>query len=213
MSAVPDPETSTSGKPLTPRGRRTRARLLEGAEQVFGELGYPDASVVKITEASGVAQGTFYLYFTSKQQIFDELIVDLNHRVRRAMSEGAAAGRTRAERERGGFEGFFRFTAEHPALYRLIRQAEFVSPEMFRYHYERIAAGYIEGLRSAMDAGQIAAADPEVLAYALMGVGELLGLRWILWGDNDTVPAEVFEQMYRFIARGLGTDGEESSWT
>ena len=46
--------------------RRAR-RLLDAAEQVFAELGYHDASIVKITEAAGVGQGTFYLYFASKK--------------------------------------------------------------------------------------------------------------------------------------------------
>src|SRR5204862_3774728 len=135
----------------------------------------------------------------------DELVMDLNRRVRRAMSEGWAEGSSRAERERRGFAGFFRFTAEHPALYRIIRQAEFVSPEMLHRHYEKIAAGYVSGLRDAMTLGEIAEGDPEVLAWALMGVGEIIGMRWILWGaDTDRVPDEVFDQMHEFILRGLG---------
>ena len=39
---------------------------------------YHDASIVKITEAAGVGQGTFYLYFASKQEMFDELVRELN---------------------------------------------------------------------------------------------------------------------------------------
>ncbi|MGH3440455.1 MAG: TetR/AcrR family transcriptional regulator [Nitriliruptorales bacterium] len=201
----PDP-TGADGRVLRSRGQETRRRLLEAAETVFGALGYHDASIVKITEAAGVAQGTFYNYFTSKEEVFEELVRDLNHRVRRAMSETTAQGRTRAERERLGFRAFFRFTEEHPALYRVIRQAEFASPRTLHEHYEAIARGYVKGLRDAMDAGEIAEADPEVLAWALMGVGEIIGMRWILWGDTDAVPDEVFEELYRFITRGLGTD-------
>ena len=62
----------TDGRTLSPRGLETRARLLEASEQVFGELGYHAASIVKITEAAGVGQGTFYLYFASKSSCFDE---------------------------------------------------------------------------------------------------------------------------------------------
>ena len=64
-----------------------------------------------------------------KKQVFDEVVLDLNSRVRHAMTEASERGTTRAERELLGFGAFFRFTAEHPALYRIIRQAEFVSPE------------------------------------------------------------------------------------
>lgn len=202
---VPD-AVGTSGRPLSARGLRTRQRLLDAAEEVFAELGWHDASIVKITEAAGVSQGTFYLYFESKQELFEELVRDLNRRVRQAMSSGAGQGTTRADRERGGFRGFFAFTAQHPALYRVIRQAEFVSPALLHEHYERIAEGYVAGLREAMDADEVVEADPEVLAYALMAVGEMVGMRWLLWGDHDEVPEEVFEQMFGFIARGLGID-------
>jgi AcrR family transcriptional regulator len=199
------PATSTRGRPLSARGERTRRRLLDAAEEAFAALGYQEASIVKITEAAGVAQGTFYIYFEGKQQIFDELIADLNRRVRRAMTEGARQGRTRAEAERLGFLGFFRFAAEHPALYRIIRQAEWASPGAMHRHYATIAEGYTAGLREAMDAGDIAPADPEVVAWALMGVGELIGMRWILWEDGPReVPDHVFEETYAFIRRGLG---------
>ncbi|MGH8828883.1 MAG: TetR/AcrR family transcriptional regulator [Jiangellaceae bacterium] len=203
----PVPPTGAAGRPLTARGARTRERLLEAAEQVFAALGYHDASIVKITDAADVGQGTFYLYFEGKQQIFDELVMDLNRRVRRAMSEHADTATTRAERERLGFLGYFRFASEHPALYRIIRQAEIVSPHILRQHYERISRGYVRGLAEAMDADDIARGDPEVLAWMLMGIGEIVGMRWILWGDTETVPDDVFDQMYQFVKRGLGSGG------
>lgn len=196
--------TSVDGVALSARGERTRRGLLNAAEAVFAEYGWETASIVKITQRAGVSQGTFYRYFISKQAIFDELVDDLNRRVRRAMAEGAARGKTRTEAERHGFEGFFRFTAEHPALYRVIRQAEFASPDALHRHYERIAEGYRTALSAAMDKGEIAPGDPEVLAYALMGVGELIGMRWILWNEDGAMPPQVLDEMMAFIQRGLG---------
>ena len=197
--------TARSLAPSTPRGEATRQRVLEAAEQVFGAKGYHGASVTEITRAAGVAQGTFYLYFSSKLEIFDELVDDLNRRVRHAMSEGSASGRDRIESERLGFEAFFRFTAEHPALYRIIRQAEFVSPAALRRHYTRIVEGYTDGLEKASAAGQIAAdIDPVVAAWALMGIGELVGMRWVLWDDAAAIPPPVFDEVMRFVQRALG---------
>jgi AcrR family transcriptional regulator len=202
--ATPVP-TGVDGKELTRRGAATRARLLEAAEAIFADLGYHEASIVKITEAAGVAQGTFYLYFSGKQEIFEELVRDLNRRVRHAMAEGAERGRTRAEAELLGFKGYFEFAARHGALYRIIRQAEFVSPQTLHDHYEAIASGYVTALESAMDRGEVAEMDPQVLAWALMGMGELLGMRWIVWEGAAEVPEELLEQMQRLIERVLGT--------
>jgi AcrR family transcriptional regulator len=210
-SAAPDGRaTPEAGRPTAPRrlgarGARTRGRLLEAAEQVFTEFGYHDASITKIAEAAGVAPGTFYLYFAGKRQIFDELIDDLNRRVREAMGEASSHATTRAEAERLGFRAFFRFTSEHPGLYRVIRQAEFVSPASLRRHYERIVRGYAGGLARAQEDGEVVAADPEVMAWALIGLGEMIGLRWILWeSEAEEIPDAVFDEVIRFVHRALG---------
>ena len=197
--------TGSDGRALSKRGRLTRTRLLEAAERVFGDVGYHDASIVKITEAAGVGQGTFYLYFCSKKEIFDELVRDLNSRVRHAMKEASSQGRTRLEQELLGFRAYFSFTAEHAALYRIIRQAEFVSPEMLHYHYDRLSAGYVEALRTARERGEIALADPELCAWALMGMGELIGMRWVLWNERRELPPGAFDELERIIGAVLGT--------
>lgn len=202
--------------PATTRGEKTKARLLEAAEVVFARLGYTEASIVRITEEAGVGQGTFYLYFDSKLAIFEELVEDLNRRVRHAMTEASAAETNRLDAERAGFRAFFEFTAAHPALYRVVREAEFVSPRALRLHYTRIVEGYIAGLTEAQRLGDVGDIDPAVAAWALMGIGEMIGMRWVLWGDGTSgdaadptasgtsrVPDDVFDTMMRFIRRAL----------
>lgn len=197
------------GQPLTARGQRTRRRLLDAAEAVFADLGWYDASITKITDAAGVAQGTFYRYFPSKQAIFSELLDDLNRRVRHAMAAEADGSTDRLAVERAGFAGFFRFTAEHPALYRIVRQAEFVAPEALRRHYEKIAEPYAEGLAAAAAAGEVTIDDPTTAAWALMAIGELIGARFLLWEERDAVPDDVFEAVLRLVGRALGRAEDE----
>ena len=199
--------TSVDGRTLSKKGAATRRRLIDAAERCFADTGYHDASVVKITEAAGVAQGTFYLYFASKKEIFDELVRDLNRRVRHAMKEASSEGSTRLESEMLGFAAYFRFTAEHTALYRIIRQAEFVSPEMLRYHYDRLSEGYVEALRAAVATGEVGKLDPEVTAWALMGMGELIGMRWVLWNGRSELPKAVSRELERIIGGVLETEG------
>ncbi|KYH46284.1 TetR/AcrR family transcriptional regulator [Branchiibius sp. NY16-3462-2] len=207
-----------SNTPRTARGERTRQKLLAAAEQVFAEQGYHDASVARITEVAGVGMGTFYLYFDTKLEVFDQVVEDLNRRVRRAMYEASSTQHTRAAAERAGFAAFFKFTAEHPALYRLVRQAEFVSPAALNMHYSRIVDGYTSALQKARDNGEIGDVDPTVAAWALMGIGEIIGMRWVLWGaggqgdledPTSEVPDDVFEQMMRFIERALAVPADQ----
>ncbi|MEV8266251.1 TetR/AcrR family transcriptional regulator [Microbacterium sp. NPDC076911] len=202
--------SSVTGRPLTKRGEATRRKLLEAAEEVFADQGYHEASIVKITDRAGIGLGTFYLYFDSKQTIFEALVIDLNRRVRKAMSDAMVDAHSRLEAERAGFAGFFRFTAEHPALYRVVREAEFVSPAVLRLHYTRIVEGYEEGLRAAQLTGDVdRQLDPETTAWALMGMGELIGMRFLLWETDEqgrppaTLAPRVFDGMARFIDNAL----------
>ncbi|WEG07443.1 TetR/AcrR family transcriptional regulator [Microbacterium horticulturae] len=202
--------SSVTGRPLTKRGEATRRRLLEAAEHVFADQGYHEASIVKITERAGIGLGTFYLYFDSKQTIFESLVVDLNQRVRHSMAEAMTGAASRLEAERAGFAGFFHFTARHPALYRVVREAEFVSPDMLKLHYTRIVEGYEAGLRRAQQQDEVdRTLDPEIAAWALMGMGELIGMRYLLWertADGDgpaTLPDEAFDALMHFIDNAL----------
>jgi len=190
--------TGAGGRTLSARGVETRQKLLDAAEHVFGDLGYHDASIVKITEAAGVAHGTFYLYFTTKKDVFDELVVDLNRRIRHAMTEASAGAKNRLEAELLGFGGYFSFTKEHPGLYKIIRQAAFVSPDLFRLHYDRVSEPYVRALREAVARGDVGEIDPEVTAWALMAIGEMVGMRWIVSGNGD-IPEQVEKELARII--------------
>ena len=55
-----------------------------------------------------------------------------------------------------------------------------------------------------MAAGEAAPGDPEVLAWSLMGIGELVGMRWILWNGEREMPDAVFDELARIIVRTLG---------
>ncbi|MDE3230174.1 MAG: TetR/AcrR family transcriptional regulator [Chloroflexota bacterium] len=205
--------------PVTARGEATRRRLLDAAEEVFGEMGYYEASVAEITRRAGVAQGTFYIYFHSKRETFVELVEDIGERLRAATSAAIEGVTSRVEAERKGFEAFFRFVYAHRRIYRIVEEAGRVAPEAAQEYYRRISLGYERGLAAAIATGQIAPGNVETLAYALMGIGHFLALRWIIWpaeqdaasdaNDPDSeIPPAVLETAMSFIARGLGAPQE-----
>lgn len=197
----------TPVRPPTAKGRKTRQRILDAATEVFAEHGYHNASIVKITEGAGIALGTFYLYFDGKFELFREVVENLNQRVRRAMSEAGLRAKGRSEIERAGFRAFFEFSAEHPELHRIIRQAEFVDPGVMRKHYHQIAQGYIAGLTTAQRRGEIGEIDPEVAAWAFMGIGEIIAMRWLVWpaddGEPTTLPQHVLDQLMVLVDGAL----------
>jgi hypothetical protein len=70
---------------------------------------------------------------------------------------------------------------------------------MLRYHYDRLSAGYVVALDGAVRSGEIGKLDAEVAAWALMGLGEMVGMRWILWGDGVPLPDRVWAELARLI--------------
>ena len=114
------------------------------------------------------------------------------------MTEASRGAQNRLEAELLGFGGYFEFTSQHPGLYKIIRQAAFVSPEIFRYHYDRVSEPYVAALREAVERGEVGPIDPEVTAWALMAVGEMVGMRWIVSG-NGSVPKHVEAEVARII--------------
>lgn len=199
-------QVSTSGEvtlPPTARGRATRQALLDAAEEVFGELTYDRASVAEITRRAGVAQGTFYVYFRDKESAFVQLVRELNHGLRRAIATSVEGLTDRIAIERTGFRTFYDYVSRHHALYKIVREAEFVSPEIYRWHYGRLAEGYVKGLQAAAADGQLSPElDAYTISYVLMGIAEFTGGQWVL-GQGKPPPDDVFEQIMGFVERGL----------
>lgn len=188
--------------PATARGEATRRKLLEAAEHEFGEKGYHAASVSSITTRADVGQGTFYLYFRSKEEIFTTLVRDIGHALRKHMAAAVVRGRSRMEAERVGLIAFLGFAQAHPGLYRIVQESQFVDETVFREYYERLAQGYSKSLGDAARSGELRPGDAETRAWAIMGIGHFLGMRHCLWQGKQPDDATLDEVM-SFIAQGM----------
>lgn len=194
--------SSNIPQPLTKKGEKTRQHLLNIAEEVFGEKGYFNASIVDITQKANVAQGTFYNYFPSKQSIFEELVRNMSHTFRSEIRNAIKAADSFEESQRIGFRTFFSWVKNHRNLYSIIQQTVLVDEKLYRWYYERLASGYIKGLEEAIGKEEIKKYDSETIAYCLMGISQFLGMRWIYWEDKD-VPEDLLEDAIALIFQGL----------
>lgn len=189
-------------KPVTARGEATRRRLLNAAEIEFGTRGYHGASVSSITQRAEIAQGTFYLYFRSKEEMFLTLVRDIGHQLRAHGAQAIAKAKNRLEAERLGLESFFQFTTKHRGLYRIVQESQFVDPQVFREYYEKLAEGYASALDKSARNGELAKGDAETRAWSMMGIGHFLGMRWCLW-QKQMPPPEVLDEVMEFISKGM----------
>jgi len=190
--------------PKTARGRRTLRQLLDAAAEEFGEKGFHEASISQITQRAGVAIGSFYTYFDSKEEVFTALVRDFSAQVRDFVGPRIAAQANQIEAEREGQQAFLEFARMHKEIYRIVDEAEFVDPAIYREHYTSTAQRIAARLDAAHARGEISEGSSEIRAWALMGMNVFLGLRFGVWGE-DYSPEEVARVGGDLIARGLGT--------
>lgn len=206
MAALADDATNATNpagkQPRTERGRRTQRAILDAAMVEFGERGFHEASISAITRRAGVALGSFYTYFDSKDAVFRALVRDLSDQVRDHVAPAIRAAPDQIAAERAGLTSFLEFVRGHKAIYRVIDEAEFVDPDSFRLHYQSTADRIAERLRAAAARGEVRGDVGEVHAWAIMGMNVFLGVRYGVWDDDPAIEA-IGDAVATLLARGL----------
>nr|WP_241659764.1 TetR/AcrR family transcriptional regulator [Sphingomonas glacialis] len=176
--------------------------ILDAAAIEFGERGFHDASVSGITRRAGVALGSFYTYFDSKDAVFRALVRDMSDQVRDRVAPAIRAAPDQIAAERAGLREFVAFVRGHKEIYRIIDEAEFVDPASFKLHYATTAERIAARLKAGAERGEIRRDVSEVHAWAIMGMNVFLGLRYGVWDEDLTLDA-IADTVADMLARGL----------
>ncbi|GMN03880.1 TetR/AcrR family transcriptional regulator [Erythrobacter sp. MTPC3] len=192
-------------RPRTERGRRTLRKLLDASAEEFGEKGFHEASVSSITRRAGVALGTFYTYFDSKDALFRALVADMSDNVKSSARAAMKDDMGALEIEHAALGAFLEFAREHKEIYRIIDEAEFVDPASYRTHYETIAQRIQARLVSGSDKGEFRDGLGEIEAWAIMGMNVFVGLRYAVWeaGTDASGTDEIAQTVNRLLAQGI----------
>jgi AcrR family transcriptional regulator len=188
----------------------TRERLLAAARELIEEDGYGGASVLAIADRAGVAAGTLYRHFASKEELFVEVFRSVCAREERAMraaGDQLPAGATAQERLEAVLATFARRALRNPRLaWALI--AEPVDP---RVDAERIAyrARYAEmiaaGLAAGIAAGELPEQNVDLTAAALVGgCGEALVGPLSPLAAGGPGAEEIVTALRMFVGRAVG---------
>lgn len=195
------------------KNERTRANLLDAAAWVVGEKGYRDASVADITERARVAQGTFYNYFESKQDILDQLLPELGERLLEFLGRKVGES-TFLEREERSLQAYFEFVREHPEFYRILTEAHVYAPDSFARHYDNLMRNYANSLKKTKENGFLQdyeIDELEAIASILLGARVyLMGHFSFRRGKPRAVPQRVVDTFIKVIRFGLGGTSAEA---
>jgi AcrR family transcriptional regulator len=187
----------------------TRERLLAAAQELIEEGGYSGASVVAIAERAGVAAGTLYRHFESKQELFVEVFRSVCAREERAMRAASAQmpADTAAERLEEVLGTFAERALRNPRLaWALIAEPvdPMVDAERLAYR-ERYAEVIAEELRAGIAAGQLPEQNVELSAAALVGgCGEALVGPLSPLADEAPSSEEIVGALRTFVRRAVG---------
>lgn len=196
------------------RNAWTKQRIFEAATKIVGKYGYAEASVARITEEAGVAQGTFYNHFENRQELLDQLLpkigIDMVHFIR-ARTGTAHAARQEIER----FGAFFDFIREVPEFLRILNEAEHFAPIGYQKHLDNIATAYVRILKRARLSGAIedfSDEEFEAIVHMFMGARGYLSRRYSYAGGAVTAaPDHVISAYRKLVTRGLFVPEKDES--
>lgn len=164
-----------------------RGTLIDAARRVFGEKGFEQATMEAIAEAAGVAKGTIYLYYPSKQAIYDATFAAGTEELTR-LTEGRVQAAASPKAAIAAFvHARVQYFQEHPDYFGM-----YVS-EVGRMVGDRtprqgVCRGALDGhtqalqvvLERAVSRGEIRAVDPAAIALAVFDITRGLVARHLL---------------------------------
>lgn len=151
-----------------PRSEDKRNAILDAAARVFAEEGLA-APTARIARRAGVADGTLFTYFTSKDELLNQLYVELKTELREVMMANYPASADLAARAHHVWERYVDWGARHPYKRKAIAQLA-VSEKITAEHRARVSAGF-----AAIDALQQEGARSRLADLSPMFVGALMG--------------------------------------
>ena len=188
---------------LTTRGKERRRQLMEFAAARFAENGYHPTSVAEIVDGMQVGKGVFYWYFSSKEELFLEILADAQRALRRRQQQAIVDVADPVRRIELGIRASMEWMAVNRHLGSLFQFA--ASEERFSPYLRRgqdvAIADVVRHVQEGIAAGQVRDADPVMLAHAILGVTNHLA-RTFLFERNDP-PGPVADAAVSFCLEGL----------
>lgn len=188
-----------------PAGRRTRKqlrkpnpevrrRLLDAANRLIREEGFPALRIEEVTERAGLSVGTFYLYFEGKDDLFTSLVVAHTEDLRRQCQQAYhGAGRV-LERLARGLDAYLDFIEENEKAFVYFRNSgsrETTAGSLTSWAFAQHAADLRPLVDEGIRTGEIRAGDAALLTQAVLGSMQHLAGFW-LENKQQHSRAEIF---------------------
>lgn len=174
---------------------------MQAAERVMADHGVHGTKIADIANEADVGVGTFYLHFSTKEELFDALVADAAARLEALLDAQRAKAEDVVEEITRSITSLCAFASENREIFRVVFGHGATYHEVVRDMQALFTARLAETIRTGIDQGRLAAADPEIAAEALVGMCTQL-LAW--WTRRDGIPVTPLEQTLTTLTlRGL----------
>ncbi len=186
---------------------QTRGRLLEAAKRVFSEKGYHEAQISHIINRAGVARGTFYLYFRSKEEIFKELLKEVVEELKKRIKV-INLSEDPLEQITENIARVLDFTLEERELARIVLQRN-SDPNLF-FVIDKFFEDILEMIKGSLNKGiligVIRPCNTELMARVILGaVKETVS--GFLDKEEDIDTYKIAKELVDFGVRGIWKTG------
>lgn len=204
MTAHSVTEESAASSQSSDKGQR----ILDAAESVFADCGFYNAKVSDIAKQAGVADGTIYLYFKSKDDLLISLFESRMTQVCEAMHKAVSGGEPSAAKLQTFVQTHLKMVNDHPRLAEVLTVELRQSSKFMKEHSNPKFAEYLKILATLIDEGQKAGEfDSQVpaplAARAIFGMVDELALAWLLGDDQKFDIVRAADWVGSLILRGL----------
>src|SRR5262249_13783077 len=162
--------------------------ILEAAEALFAQRGFGDVSLRQLIAAAGVSTTAFYARFESKAAVLDALTERFFAELQAQAAVVLASARSLDDGIERGVDLVCERFVPRKALVKLIiaESGSVVPTSSTRRRAYDLLASFLANRIAAMTArGRIAVADPDALAWAIVGALEIQIVRWAVWDEID----------------------------
>ena len=187
-------QMSPRTSPRLPAARRRR-QLLDVALEVFAARGFDGTSMAELAEAAGITKPVLYQHFSSKRELYLELLEDVGRQLQEAVGKATAAAARPHEQVAAGFRAYFSFVNEHRSAFQLLFLGSSRHDREFADAVERVEESMADAIAPLIEAG-IDGGHRRQLAHALVGMAEVTGRRAV----SDPGFADSLDALARHLA-------------
>ena len=181
---------------------RRRRQLLDVALRVFADQGFYVTSMSDIADAAGVTKPVLYQHFTSKRDLYAELLRDVGNQLQEAITKAVAAATTGREMVENGFAAYFDYVADHRDAFSIFYTSGSWSDDEFSKLVHDVENSIAQQIAGLIEIEGLTAEQRQLLAHGIVGMVEGASTHWLETQANSD-PRKLATQLADLAWRGL----------